>query len=1095
MAARTVLLNLIGQDRVSRMLRGVRRQVDETDESIQRFGRDSDRMSKITGKAFGNVTKRLGGLLKVGVKFASLGIGAALAISQAVNLAAALAPLAGLLAGIPAAIAVFGVALGTLKLALSGVGDAFGAALGDDPKKFEESLKGLAPAAQSVARELRALRPTLLGIRQAAQGAFFGPLQGQLRGTAAVLAGPLRTGVRSVAGEYGLAAAAGLRFAQQGRTASGLTVIFGAVQRAIAGIRPAITPVLQGFRDMAVQGAGTLSRLGAGVGNLGVRFGEWMQRFAASGGVQAALGGALTLIKSLGGVLLDLGGILRSVVTAASGSGGLLGFLGQATAQLNAFLRTAQAQAALRTFFTTMNQLGSALAPIIPILASVVGQYLSALGPILQAMTPLVGAFVRGIGTILAALTPILPALSQLATTLHQQLQPILIPLVDLIAQTAAQVGGALVQALIACMPSIKQLILSVATLLPLWAQLTPVFTSLLVALIPLLPPILRLATILITALVPVLRIAIMILTKYWSTTIGLVIPVVNKLAQVLTWVAGVIGPAIQRVGAVMTWLWQNAIKPAWNGIQTAIGVAWSLIRPVFDTIARVVRTVLGIAFTVLKNTVKIAWIAIQIAIGLAWKVIKPIFDRIQTVIRNYLAPAFSWFWNKVVSPLWNKIKGHISSVYNTGIKPVFDKLKTAVGKIGDAFSAAVSAIKRHWDKLKGVAKTPVNFVIGLYNDGIVNLVNKLASFAGVKDRLNKIPKFARGGVLPGYSPGVDSLIAAVSPGEAIMRPEFTRAVGADFVHSANNVARRTGPSGLRKWLSGPGAMGGEGLAFARGGVVPGYAGRFAFGGIIGDFVKGVKDFTIGNIGKGAEKLLDKVLGATVPGSGTFRNLLAAIPGWIKKTVVDWVKKKVTGGVGGPGVQRALQFARQHNGAPYVWGGVGPGGWDCSGWMSSLVNVIQGKNPYQRRFTTFSFTGARNGPAGFVRGLRSGLTVGVTNAGVGHMAGTLGGINVESSGSRGVHMGPSARGTSDRMFGMKYGLKFDRGGMLPEGWSRVYNGTGAPEPVLTSGQFDALAGGASRDVHVHMDNVTIRETVDVDRAMQRAGFLARSVTL
>src|SRR5690606_21593576 len=174
-----------------------------------------------------------------------------------------------------------------------------------------------------------------------------------------------------------------------------------------------------------------------------------------------------------------------------------------------------------------------------------------------------------------------------------------------------------------------------------------------------------------------------------------------------------------------------------------------------------------------------------------------------------------------------------------------------------------------------------------------------------------------------------DSLIAAVSPGESIFRPEFTRAVGAGFVAKANDVARRSGVEGVRKWLTGPGAIGGEGMAFARGGIVPRYAGAFRFGGVVGKFVKGVKDFTIGNVAKGARRLLDRVRGAVVPGSGLFRDLIAQVPAGIRDRVVSWVSKSVGAGVGGPAIQRALRFARAQAGEPYGWGGVGPGGYDC----------------------------------------------------------------------------------------------------------------------------------------------------------------------
>src|SRR5690606_27814279 len=127
----------------------------------------------------------------------------------------------------------------------------------------------------------------------------------------------------------------------------------------------------------------------------------------------------------------------------------------------------------------------------------------------------------------------------------------------------------------------------------------------------------------------------------------------------------------------------------------------------------------------------------------------------------------------------------------------------------------------------------------------------------------------------------------------------------------------------------------------------PRFAGRFALGGIIGRFVQGVKDFTIGNVARGARTLLNKVLGV-IPGGGMLRRIIAAIPPWIINTVVKWIGDKVTGGVGGPAVQRALRFARSQAGKPYVWGGVGPAGYDCSGFMSAITNVIKGRYPYRR---------------------------------------------------------------------------------------------------------------------------------------------------
>jgi tape measure domain-containing protein len=113
----------------------------------------------------------------------------------------------------------------------------------------------------------------------------------------------------------------------------------------------------------------------------------------------------------------------------------------------------------------------------------------------------------------------------------------------------------------------------------------------------------------------------------------------------------------------------------------------------------------------------------------------------------------------------------------------------------------------------------------------------------------------------------------------------------------------------------------------------------------------------------------------------------------------------------GPASGAALQWAASQAGKPYIWGGVGPRGYDCSGFMSAITNVIQGRNPHQRRFATGSFPVGDfvAGPGRFMIGSRRGNP--------GHMAGTLSGVNVESRGGEGVVVGKRARGAFDGLFG------------------------------------------------------------------------------
>lgn len=129
-----------------------------------------------------------------------------------------------------------------------------------------------------------------------------------------------------------------------------------------------------------------------------------------------------------------------------------------------------------------------------------------------------------------------------------------------------------------------------------------------------------------------------------------------------------------------------------------------------------------------------------------------------------------------------------------------------------------------------------------------------------------------------------------------------------------------------------------------------------------------------------------------------------------------------------PSLAGAVDFARRQVGKPYIWGGVGPRGYDCSGAVSALLNVVQGRNPYARRGTSASFPWASfaPGPGAFMVGAFSGNP--------GHMAATVNGINIESAGGVGFRMGRSARGARASMFSRRAHLRgYAGGGAVTEG--------------------------------------------------------------
>jgi hypothetical protein len=168
------------------------------------------------------------------------------------------------------------------------------------------------------------------------------------------------------------------------------------------------------------------------------------------------------------------------------------------------------------------------------------------------------------------------------------------------------------------------------------------------------------------------------------------------------------------------------------------------------------------------------------------------------------------------------------------------------------------------------------------------------------------------------------------------------------------------------------------------------------------------------------------------------------------------------------GLVGALNWARTQVGKPYIWGGVGPTGYDCSGFMSAITNVIRGRNPYSRVGSTANFPWA-----GFAGGYGQ-FTIGSTpnaGGGIGHMAGTLLGVNVESTGNH-VRVGGDARGASNGLFSTRAHLAMANGGVIGEPVSGIghYSGRSysfgerGPETVTPG-----LPGGGPSHVSLQLD--------------------------
>ena len=1132
-SARTILLNIVGNDRVSRTMRNVSRSMANASDETSRLNKAMAGLDKV-GKSGGMATAAAG----------------ALALTNAV------APAVAAMAALPAAMAAAKVASGTLKVGLVGVGDAMSAVADGDAQALNDSLKKLSPTARAFVKQAASMRKEVVGLQQSVQNRLFQGLDGDLKRLGANLLPTARKGMTGVAGALNGIGREAAKTASTPWFRGQVAQVFTGTAGILRTLQGAVRPVLESMLRLVVMGMPLVRQFTAWAVQ-GIRVAAaWLKMKVESGAAAATIQGIIGVLATLGTIggnvartIMNMAGQTRAMGDAG---GNFLTTLTQITAKMAAWSASTQGQQTTANLFRTLGQSASQVATVLPLLLSPLGWIVKAIAGLPAPLQTVVGKML-GWAIVISVVSNRLKLLTTI-TTLHAAATR---GATAAMAGYRAVAGTAALGGLIAGFRNVNLAMAANATLatrlgaalksqLMLWRQMaaaqgistarlllhaaaqrivaaaTAVWTGaqwLLNAALNANP-----IGLIVLALVA-LGAAVVIAWKKSETFRNIVLGAWNAIKAGMVVAINFVRDHWKLIGAILL----GPLGPAfliittfWRQIWGAIQTAWNLIKPVLTTMAGFLMGAFRVAWIIVQNAIKIVWIAIQIYIKIAWGIIKTIFTLMKFYVTQILAPVFKWLYANVIKPVWNGIKvaigvawGIIKSIFNAikahlsrtlgpsftafkqvagaawnglkvvisnvvgGIKTVWGGLKSALGTVRSAFRSAVDYIGSQWKKIEGASKKPVNFVIGVYNKGIVGLVNKLADFAGVKTRLNAIPQLARGGTLDNPAPAKPMMtngpLAIVGEGRK-QHPEFVIPTDPRYRSRAQALWALAGQKVMgerpdNRWLRGSNALGGEGIGFARGGSLQ----ALAFGGIIGDFVKGVKNFTIGNISKGAETLLNKVLSGAVPGSGQFRDVVAAIPGWIKRSVLDWVKNKVATFGGGPAMERALNWAKTQSGKPYQWGGNGNPSWDCSGFMSAIESVIRGQKPH-RRWATSSFNGGT--PSGWQRNARSGFMIGVLdngNAHASHTAGTLLGHNVESSGSAGVRVDGGARGFRDGMFPARYGLKlarggvvgglrtatYDSGGLLQPGYTLAYNGTGRPEPVVALARGGTIGSGRS----------------------------------
>jgi phage-related minor tail protein len=575
------------------------------------------------------------------------------------------------------------------------------------------------------------------------------------------------------------------------------------------------------------------------------------------------------------------------------------------------------------------------------------------------------------------------------------------------------------------------------------------------------------------------------VVKQVWSAVLGFFKGAWDYIKGFFSWLGGFF------TGTLPGW-WNSflgVVKTAWNAITTATGALWNALKAYFTFVINLWKAVGTAIFNVWRTIIKAAWDAVQAAARFLWNnILKPIFDAISRAW-DALGRAIRWVYDRVIKPAWNAVRDGVSWLWNTILKPIFSAISSAWDTMGRAFktvynniiaplfrafveagtwiknrfSDAIDGIADLWGGLKDLLKKPIQAVIDVvWNNGIRKLWNTVNNLWG-GENLDTF-RLARGGVLPGYTPGRD-VHTFLSPtggrldlsgGEAVMRPEWTRVMGRANVDLLNQIARQEGEAGLRRALAG-GMTPDMHQHFAAGGTVRlgnrdtswaesfgSWAVQFAPGGnalkVLADYVRGERDAFAGG-----------------GGNGWVGDAVRSTLGNAANRLWRFIKGKVTGLFGDDPGERV--------GGGGSLGPPGGGGGLGSTWHS-IWNVVKAQLPAARINSTY-----RPGDPGY-HGRNKAIDFGYGTGPGG--AGSLGLAAIASFlyrnyGSRLAELiytgrydtTPDVKNSRNHVYSPfvkathmnhVHAAVYDRGGWLQPGYTLAYNGTGKPERVVTGDQ-------------------------------------------
>ena len=395
-----------------------------------------------------------------------------------------------------------------------------------------------------------------------------------------------------------------------------------------------------------------------------------------------------------------------------------------------------------------------------------------------------------------------------------------------------------------------------------------------------------------IPAVTPIVK---FLITQIGSVLVGVLKGAVNVIEGVFRVISGILD--------VFTGIFTGNWRKVWEGVKKIFGGAIQALLGaiqiwLFVGLPRLMMKGAAFAFGLFKGAVVGGLNIIRNTFSLGPKMFADALGALGRLIVNVAKGALSWFTKEIKSG-FNTLVGWLGKVPGR----IADAFKSLGSMIVNSAKAGISAVSS-WinnniiDKLNGLTK-----LFGL----TIPHIPGFSSGGAVRGPGNRYQRaFATGGIMPGYNPGRDDSLIAVGGGEAIMRPEWTRAMGKEYIDAANQAARMGGVNGVKDFI----AQGGN--HYSLGGIFGSvWNGLKNVGGKVVDVVAGLGKKAVGTLAKDILQPLVNGFKNTVGGGGGFLGkLFGGVLDKLMSKVVDWAEGTMSGAGSGP------------NSQPLVGGGV-----------------------------------------------------------------------------------------------------------------------------------------------------------------------------